>query len=505
MTFSKIIISSIAILSFFVISGEKNLVFAQFCGTGPTCPTGATCINPASCPGGASNCIVGGAAPYATCGGTNSGTASNNQAAMTATESFLRKPQYGVVHIINNTIGDLPASEGGIDAVASLTNSMYALRPASTGYYIAYLKEKGTVPGIKPAYAQTGFAVQAFTPVLKLWELSRNIALLGFTVIFIAIGFMIMLRTKIDPRTVVTVQQAIPKLVVGIILVLFSYAIIGLIIDVVNVGTRAIATLLQQQGFIAQDGPTPSSGNPSERLSILLNTNIFGLFQQLYNVDNLVIAIGDLSEFNTVAQVLKFDQILTGGGITRTVLWIAMFVAVIRTFFMLLTNYLIITLYVIFSPFQFLMIALPGQGDLAGWVRKILSRVLVFPVAFFMLALGAIFLASPGSIVWYDSSGATFTGVGNVWRVGPQGQVFRNQNADPNYQPYWSPIGLGNWGDAVGPLLTLAIVLTIPRVADMVRETIDPKSRPSAGEGEAGKALQSAASRIPMLGSFTKA
>lgn len=501
----KLSVILLSLFTVFTLAIPKDS-YAQFCGTGSTCPAGATCVDPNTCAGGAATCVVGAAAPYATCGGTNSATASNNQArARSATEDFLRSDQQNsVVPIINNAIGDLPSAQGGIGTVASLTNSMYAYRPASTGYYLAYLKEKGTFPGVKSAYAQTGFAVQAFSPIIRLWELSRNIALLGFTVIFVAVGFMIMLRSKIDPRTVVTLQQAVPKLVIGIILVLFSYALVGLVIDVVNVGTRAIATLLQQQGFIAQPRDPGNATEASGRLSILLNANIFALFQQLYNVDNLVIAIGDLSEFNTIASVLKFDQLISGGGITRTVLWIAMFVAVIRTFFMLLTNYLIITFYVIFAPFQFLVMALPGQGDFTGWLRKLLSRVLVFPVAFFMLAFGAIFLAKPDSIVWYTSEGGSFSGVGNIWRVGPEGQVFREQNSDPNYQQYWSPVGLGNWADAVGPLLTLAIVLTVPKAADMVREVVDPKGRPSAAEGEAGKSLQSAAGRIPMLGSFTK-
>lgn len=491
---------SLAILTLFFLSNTSTVEARIVCTDDPDCAAipGATCRNPTGADD-AGSCVNAS-------GQVITGNTPVDIKAQSSTERFFKAKEVGIIPIVASGIGDLPAAPGGIGAAASLMNNMYAYRPASTGYYIAYLKEKGVFPGVQPAYAQTGFAVQAFSPVLKLWELSRNIALLGFTVIFVVVGFMIMLRSKIDPRTVITIQQAIPKLAVGILLVLFSYALVGLVIDVVNVGTRIVAQIMQDQGLIAQTrldkNTAAGQADLNGRLAILLNSNIFALFQQLYNVDNLVIAIGDLSEFNTIAQVLQLDQLLSGGGITRTVLWIAMFVAVIRTFFMLLTNYLIITFYVIFAPFQFLMMALPGQGDFWGWLRKLLSRVAVFPVTFFMLALAAVFLAKPDSVVWYTNSGDST--VGNVWRVGEGGQVFREQNADPNYQAYWSPVGLGNWGDAVGPLLTLAIVLTVPKAADMVREAIDPKGRPGAGEGEAGKALQSAASRIPMLGSFTR-
>ena len=40
-----------------------------------------------------------------------------------------------------------------------------------------------------------------------------------------------MFRAKINPQTVVTIQSAIPKAVVALILVTFSYAIAGLMID----------------------------------------------------------------------------------------------------------------------------------------------------------------------------------------------------------------------------------------------------------------------------------
>ena len=41
-----------------------------------------------------------------------------------------------------------------------------------------------------------------------------------------------MLRLKIDPRTVMTIQNQIPKIIIGLILVTLSFAIAGLLIDI---------------------------------------------------------------------------------------------------------------------------------------------------------------------------------------------------------------------------------------------------------------------------------
>ena len=54
-------------------------------------------------------------------------------------------------------------------------------------------------------------------------------------IILIAAGFMIMFRVKINPQTVVSLQTMIPKLVITLLLVTFSYAIAGLVIDMIYV------------------------------------------------------------------------------------------------------------------------------------------------------------------------------------------------------------------------------------------------------------------------------
>ncbi len=371
---------------------------------------------------------------------------------------------------------------------------MYQNKPASTGQYLADLKHNIGFP-VKTAYAQ-GFGFESLSPILNLWKLARNIALVGFVVIFVVIGTMIMLRTKIDPRTVVTIQQAIPKIIVSMILVIFSYAICGFLIDTVTVGTRLGAALLQREGFVGV------SGDPAIKLNALTNANIFKLWDQLYNVDELLDSFTTLGEeeFSFITGALGFDA-LFDGGITRTVLFIAMFIALIRTFFLLLTSYLTVTFKIIFSPLQFLMFSIPGQATGFGqWLRGMMVHLLVFPLVFFMLSFAAIFVAknNKDNIVWYQNSTYqhfnTLEPRDNIWSVGQEPFTDSSQ--------YWAPPALGNWGSAVGPLLSLGILLTVPKAGALLKEALQQKA--GASEGAAGEGLQKAASRIPLLGSLTK-
>jgi hypothetical protein len=52
-----------------------------------------------------------------------------------------------------------------------------------------------------------------------------------FIIIFLVIGMAIMLRVRIDPRTVMTIQNQIPKIIIGVVMVTFSFAIAGFLID----------------------------------------------------------------------------------------------------------------------------------------------------------------------------------------------------------------------------------------------------------------------------------
>ena len=110
---------------------------------------------------------------------------------------------------------------------------IYTLPPASGIYSINQTLAKFDIAA--PANAQGGFGYTSLTPVSVLWQASRNMAYVLMVVLLVASGFMIMFRVKINPQTAVTLQLMIPKIIITLLLVTFSYAISGLVIDLVYV------------------------------------------------------------------------------------------------------------------------------------------------------------------------------------------------------------------------------------------------------------------------------
>ena len=133
-------------------------------------------------------------------------------------------------------IGFLPAGNlakgevgGAIGGMSGMITALYT-PPAHTSDYFRDLALNFGIA--KQTYAQrTGVGFQGLSPLMNIWTVFRNIVYLFLVIIFIIIGLAIMLRVKIDPRTVMTIQNQIPKIIIGILLVTFSFAIAGFLID----------------------------------------------------------------------------------------------------------------------------------------------------------------------------------------------------------------------------------------------------------------------------------
>jgi len=361
---------------------------------------------------------------------------------------------------------------GAIGATGNLIVGLY-VPPVSSANYLADLGQNlGLAP---PVYAQ-GLGFNALRPILELWKAMRNIAYLFFVIIFVAIGFMIMFRKKIDPQTVASIQNALPQIIVALILVTFSYAIAGLLIDISELGIGLVAFSLSE--FSAHEGPAFFDWLKELRGGY----NIFQLMWFLYRTDIFVPAIE-----NVVSQVAAgFGELLNVLHITSllasVILGVAILTAMFKTFFMLLGAYVAIVLSTIFAPFIFLIGALPGRaGAVAGWVRNFLGNVLVFPATFALLFMGAILLGIERT-PWE----AVETAVSDT--------------AAP-----WIPFGFGGFPPEdlqiiLRQLLALGIILTTPKVGEAIKQALEIKPVPWGAE--AGEAFRRAIARIPVIGGF---
>ncbi len=244
----------------------------------------------------------------------------------------------------------------------------------STKEYIADLgHDLGVVP--KEALAQgTGFS--SLSPILIIWKTTRDAVYLFYVVIFMVVGFMILLRKKIDPRTVITIEAALPRLIIGLILVTFSYAIISFMVDLANLATRVIAFLFFKKILFTDDA------SYTYALQNIFNANIFQLSRPIGDVYKIVDQVGQILDPNKFDIGVEFVKGLIQGA-TLLVFGFAVLFITFKIFFSLLGPYVGIVLAVILSPFEILMTALPGsEATLTNWLKNILFFLLFFLCCF---------------------------------------------------------------------------------------------------------------------------
>lgn len=131
---------------------------------------------------------------------------------------------------------------GAIGIMGHLITQLYQPPLHTSDYFKDLARNFGFV---KPAYAQ-GIGYLGLKPLMNLWQVFRNVVYLFFVIAFILIGLAIMFRVKIDPRTVMTIGNQIPQIIAGIIIVTFSYAIAGFLIDMMYVSIYLLVALASQ-------------------------------------------------------------------------------------------------------------------------------------------------------------------------------------------------------------------------------------------------------------------
>jgi hypothetical protein len=350
-------------------------------------------------------------------------------------------------------IADNGRSGGVFAGVMGLVNEMYKNPAAHTATYVADVMHTA---GFAPkAYAQ-GLGFASLDPILNLWKVFRNVAYFFFIIIFIFLGFMIMLRKKISGQAAVTAQQAIPSVIISLILVTFSYAIAGFMIDLMYVLMFLIVGVFE--------GITSSIEVAGQQMTgaTLVNLNFIGLFAFLFKANTDAQAIGtniniSSSIIEAAADSSNVATYLGGviGGLTLTlIITVAVLIGSVRLFFELLKSYASIIMYVVTSPLVLMFGALPGNDVFGKWIKGIIGNLLAFPTVLLVLIIFIEFTHQGGS-----AGGAT-----------------------AGFMPPFL-IGNGSAANMIGPLLGLAIILGLP---DIVKEV---KKAAGAGEGGIGSML----------------
>lgn len=351
--------------------------------------------------------------------------------------------------------------------------------PVQTGEYLAYMASKAGF--IEPAYAQGKGGFDVLKPVQKIWIATRNVAYLVTSLTLVVIGFMIMLRKKIDAQTVIGVQQALPKLVVTLLLVTFSYAIAGLVIDMIYFLIIFGVKLLSLPGSsIFADSPAGSNA-----INLILKKPLFSIgLGRLFSLTGdeaapageAATAVGDLiqnllSAYTGEGTVSAFAGIISAP-IAYIIFAVAILYALFKLFFSLLMAYVQIVLLTILGPLQIMLNAMPGSDSFSKWFRNLLANALAFPAAAMMLVFAAATMGLNGD-PWYISPDVGY----NATRGGVS----------------WSPplvfgegVSTSNPVNALLALFGIGVLLMTPKVVDMVKEWVQaPEFKYGSAIGEA--------------------
>lgn len=365
-------------------------------------------------------------------------------------------------YIMENNVASLTRLvSGGNQGVASLIGLTLQTPPVSGRDFLAYEKTKFHIPGTAfPAYAAVGpggLGYSSLGPVLQIWVVMRNLAYLIFAIVFVVIGIMILIRSKIDPKTTINIQNALPKIILSLVLVTFSYAIAGFLIDIMYVALALVLTIAGSMNIVIN---TTSGNSPVALGKQILEHNLFwGFFD-----GNTWGTIGSAGQaVNTLIQEFLGQRgeiggsIIgnLGGGIALLIIAIAILWALFKTWIMLLSAYANTILGIIFSPIQLMVDAIPGQDQFGGWLRTMLANLLAFPTVLAMILIGLI--------------------LANTNESNPGGQL--------GFSP---PLIGASDPQAITALIGIAIILTIPKTVEMLQEALkSPKNKFGSAWGEA--------------------
>lgn len=429
------------------------------------------------------------------------------------------------VNLKTGKISYVPAQDNGMAVVfANMIGFMY--QPVMhTSDYFAYLGNNFI--GTKKAYAQvnTGFGFQGITPILPVWVAFRNIVYLLFVVFFILVGLGIVLRVRLDPKATMNIQNELPKLIIGLILVTFSFAVAGFLIDMMYLASYVIITVMATADPAPIGGAVGAIGNPANgidpkfTLSILNQTPmgfvdqlfhgqgdcnianpsncgifgivfaanqavtyiIYGVVKQLVSNNGFLAVLVGIFNFGCWVTHFPFDLSnvdwgACAGGVASAlaylivwlVLYFALLVALFRLWWVMIRAYIYILVDIALSPFLIGFGVFPGSKvNFSGWVRGMVAHLLVFPVAVFMFLLGKVFI---------DKLVITN---GNYFTPPLLGVI-----VDPQMT---AQIGQSNTFN-IGYLIGFGIILITPTIQDQVTEIVgyQPNKHIGAALGAAG-------------------
>lgn len=288
--------------------------------------------------------------------------------------------------LIGQTIQSTGTQPGGLIGKSSeFVGKAIASPPASFRYWLSTIAQKYSIVGtVKAQGTGEGFGYGAITMLLPLWSASRNIAFALMIVIIIMIAFAVMFRVKINPQLAVTIQSSLPKIASALVLIIFSYALVGLMIDFMYLIFGAFVW-----GISAAGGLSTALGlTPDKLWDDFLNTSILSK------------AGGTIWTTIVVGIVAILASALASGGAAAPIvvpfvigLVIAIIIFFVKAFLMLAQTYISLVINIVFAPLIILSEAIPFvKMSALGWFKSVVADLMIF------LAVGFLFFLQ--DVLW---------------------------------------------------------------------------------------------------------
>ncbi|KKR33590.1 MAG: hypothetical protein UU37_C0003G0002 [Candidatus Gottesmanbacteria bacterium GW2011_GWA2_41_12] len=376
-------------------------------------------------------------------------------------------------------------TQAALPFVQKAIAELYLHPPAD---FIAWTGYELNKIGLAPkAYAQ-GIGIPGLVPLLPLWTALRNISYLVLVIIMVAIGFMIIFRMKIDPKTVISVQAALPKIITTLLLITFSYAIAGFMVDLMYLLMLIIITVFAKAGGMdvaAQQAYYTTGGFFHLGAAVMGGQMILGGWWNALMAPALGLA-GILAGGGAIGGGITGSLGGTLGlGLGSTPFSIPVFAALaglplllllivilgllftfIRIFMLLLNAYIQIIISVIFAPIQILPEAIPGHSAFSGWFRNLAAQLISFPTTVGILMLGTILVNNKGA--------------GSLWTPPLIGY-----NIDINGAPPTTGAAALTNANPIAAFIGLGIIFSAPALIVSIKKLFQPKPFLPIGMGTA--------------------
>jgi len=286
---------------------------------------------------------------------------------------------------------------GGLLGIVSILGRATQERPPLDPVYFAQ-DTLQRVPFAGKALAQyTGpFGGGIINNVLEVWKVARGLAFAFMSVIMLIVGIMIATRRKISAQASVTLQYAIPRVVISMILIAFSYPI-----------GATITTIAWQ---LAKYAPYFVWNT--------LKPYVFAGWSDGFLVQASLAAPILATVAATVLVLILLNLALMMipllGWSIMIFLWLSVLGILAFFFIKALIIYIKMVIMVITAPFTFAMYAIPGNDDkLSMWFKKMISLGLG------LVALAGTFAVSGlvGLIFFNSITNVDLTGDTNMDKV----------------------------------------------------------------------------------------